>query len=145
MATFGLTFCLTQHQISISDGGFMGQIIFILLVLGGLGYFFYRQMSAVKTPSDSGWALEDKPDSGLGPEAAADAEVEKGIDSVAPDSLDARIIALVTRTPGILQTEVYAQFPDENRKSLQAVLLQMDRDGTLSREREGSSYRLFVA
>ena len=123
----------------------MGQIVFILLVLGGLGYFFYSQFSAGEKQSGSGWALENKPASGKGAETNVDAKIEKDADPVDPDALDARVIALVTRTPGILQTEIYAQFPDENRKNLQGVLLQMDRDGALLREREGSSYRLFVA
>lgn len=121
----------------------MGQIVFVLLVVGGLGYFFYRQMSTGTAQSDTGWALEDKPGSDNGEETKA--KTQSDADTVEPDALDAQIIALVSRTPGILQTEVYTQFPEENRKSLQAVLLQMDKDGTLQREREGPSYRLFIA
>jgi len=143
MTTLGLVFWLTQNRIDVPEGGYMGQIIFVLLVVGGLGYFFYRQMSKGTSQSDTGWALEDKPGSDNGKETKA--KTQSDVDPVESDALDAQIVALVSRTPGILQTEVYTQFPEENRKSLQAVLLQMDKDGTLQREREGSSYRLFIA
>ncbi|MCA1796957.1 MAG: hypothetical protein LC645_05335 [Geobacteraceae bacterium] len=115
----------------------MGQIIFVLLVVGGLGYFFYRQMSAGPAQSDSAWAQDDNSEIAAG-------KTQIDTDADAQNVLDAQIIDLVSRTPGILQTELYSSFPDEKRKTLQAVLLQMDRDGALQREREGSSYRLFV-
>jgi hypothetical protein len=120
----------------------MGQIVFILLVVGGLGYFFYRQMSVGSAQSDSAWAQEGNSEIAAGIDN--NAKIQSDTDAAEPDVLDAQIIAQVSRTPGILQTEIYSRFPDENRKSLQAVLLQMDRDGVLQREREGSSYRLFV-
>lgn len=120
----------------------MGQIVFVLLVIGGLGYFFYRQMSAGDVQSDSSWAPEKTSGTSTGVEA--NASVQSDTDDAEPEALDTRIVALVSRTPGILQTDIYAKFPDESRKSLQAVLLQMDKDGALRREREGPSYRLFV-
>ena len=120
----------------------MGQIVFVLLVIGGLGYFFYRQLSAGDLQSDSSWAPVKKSESSNGMEASA--SFQSDTDDAKPEEIDTRIAALVSRTPGILQTDIYAKFPDESRKSLQAVLLQMDRDGILRREREGPSYRLFV-
>ncbi|MDY0292187.1 MAG: hypothetical protein RBR02_07635 [Desulfuromonadaceae bacterium] len=121
----------------------MGQVVFVLLVVGGLGYFFYRQMSAGATQSDSSLVQDEKPKSGAGVENNTETPSAGGF--AEPDTLEAQIVALVSRTPGILQTEIYTNFPDENRKNLQAILLQMDRDGALRREREGSTYRLFVA
>ncbi|MFN2257190.1 MAG: hypothetical protein ABR516_01780 [Desulfuromonadaceae bacterium] len=120
----------------------MGQIIFVLLVVGGLGYFFYRQMSAGPAQSDSAWAQDDNSEIAAGIQNNTKTQIDTDAD--AQNVLDAQIIDLVSRTPGILQTELYSSFPDEKRKTLQAVLLQMDRDGALQREREGSSYRLFV-
>lgn len=125
----------------------MGQVVFVLLVVGGLGYFFYRQMSAgapqPDSDSDSSLVQDEKPKSGAGVENNTETPSAGGF--AEPDTLEAQIVALVSRTPGILQTEIYTNFPDENRKNLQAILLQMDRDGALRREREGSTYRLFVA
>ena len=43
----------------------------------------------------------------------------------------------------MLQTEIYKLFPHENRKHLQATLLQLDKEKVLRREKQGNSYRLF--
>ena len=122
----------------------MGQVIFIVLVLGGLGFFFYRhtnrgtQQCTQKSDSDSG--AENKDSRNLSQDSSNKADTDaQGSDIVT------QILDKVCRIPGILQTELYSMFPDENRKNLQATLLQMDRDGKLRREREGSSYRLFIS
>lgn len=112
----------------------MGQTVFILLVIGGLGFYFYRQMNANKPKSNSIRVTGNQ----------SNIQSQSNSDSPEPDPLNAEIVASVSRSPGILQTEIYTQFPDESRKTLQTVLLEMDRDGVLRREREGSTYRLFV-
>lgn len=135
----GLSFWLTHNRILVPKGESMGQVVFVLLVLGGLGYYFYRQMSGEAAQNDSGWAQTENS------ATRAEAEPQKNIQPAQAEALDVRIVSMVSRSPGILQTDVYAHFPEENRKNLQAVLLQMDRDGALRREREGATYRLFVA
>jgi hypothetical protein len=117
----------------------MGQVVFVLLVLGGLGYYFYRQMSGEAEHNGSGWAQAENS------ATKAESEAQKNTQPPQAETLDVRIVSMVSRSPGILQTDVYEHFPEENRKNLQAVLLQMDRDGALRREREGATYRLFVA
>jgi hypothetical protein len=137
--TIGLSFWLTHNRILVPKGESMGQVVFVLLVLGGLGYYFYRQMSGEAAQNDSGWAQAG------GSEAEAESDPQKNTQPSQAETLDVRIVSMVSRSPGILQTDVYEHFPEENRKNLQAVLLQMDRDGALRREREGATYRLFVA
>lgn len=135
----GLSFWLTHNRILVPKGESMGQVVFVLLVLGGLGYYFYRQMSGEAAQNDSGWTQTENS------ATRVEAEPQKNIQPAQAEALDVRIVSMVSRSPGILQTDVYAHFPEENRKNLQAVLLQMDRDGALRREREGATYRLFVA
>lgn len=122
----------------------MGQIIFVLLVVGGLGLFFYRQMTAGTPHSGAACPPGDSSESGVEESTAPTGGTPSRSDGAEPDALETQIVALVTRTPGILQTDIYSKFPHENRKNLQAVLLQMDKDGALRREREGSTYRIFV-
>jgi hypothetical protein len=45
----------------------------------------------------------------------------------------------------MLQTELYELFPGEERKQLQALLLKMDRNGVIRREKKENSYRVFPA
>jgi len=150
----------------------LGQVIFVLIIVGGLGIFFYRHFGGAALATKPVQASAPKPVQGVkhgvegasGSSACAGNGVEvlfqkckPALDETAPvelgsnepdtDAADlhADIVALVARTPGMLQVEIYANFPNENRKSLQAVLLRMDRSGALKRVREGSSYRLFVA
>ena len=64
--------------------------------------------------------------------------------AVAGGSLEGRILDQVKANPGMLQTELYQQFADSERKALQAALLKMDKAGTLKRSKEKSTYRLDV-
>jgi len=139
----------------------LGQVVFVLLVVGGLGIFFYRHFGGAMLAKKPTQKAVQKPEhtlqhsvegAGAGRlcarnDAAEPPEkLEPELDETSPGTsdLNARITVQVTRTPGMLQTDIYARFPEENRKALQAVLLRMDRSGALKREREGSSYRLFV-
>lgn len=66
--------------------------------------------------------------------------------SLSGTSLQTESILLAVREhPGILQTELYSRFPGESRRVLQDLLLQLDREGSLRREREGNTYRLQIA
>ncbi|MGE4578810.1 MAG: hypothetical protein AB7F21_04665 [Desulfuromonadales bacterium] len=66
------------------------------------------------------------------------AETEEGL------PLETRILQCLAGRQGMLQTELYSDFPEQDRKTMQGVLLEMDRGGLLRREKEGSTYRLFV-
>jgi len=56
--------------------------------------------------------------------------------------LEGRILAQVKAAPGMLQTELYKQFSEDERKAVQAALLTMDKAGFLKRTKEKSTYRL---
>ncbi|MCP3177525.1 hypothetical protein MJO47_10470 [Desulfuromonas sp. KJ2020] len=65
-------------------------------------------------------------------------ETEEGL------PLETRILQCLAGRQGMLQTELYDDFPEQDRKTMQGILLEMDRGGLLRREKEGSTYRLFV-
>lgn len=60
-------------------------------------------------------------------------------------SLEEQILKHVKGHRGVLQTELYDKFPEQERRVLQKALAAMDADGTLRREKEKSTYRLFPA
>jgi len=60
-----------------------------------------------------------------------------------PTAIDLRVLALVAEFPGLLQTELYGRLPDLNRRELQQLLLKLDREGRIRREKQGGSYRVF--
>ena len=169
----------------------MGDFVFVVLVLGGLGVFFYRQNQAkqaqkaqpetqtvscatrVEPVVEEAAPAEDAvTEETAQPEAAVDVEEPQAEDVVAAeemiesaetsvdededddgegetpseeqyDALTWRVLQRVMEQPGIMQTEIYGLFPKENRKHLQATLLQLDKENVLRREKEGNSYRLF--
>lgn len=106
----------------------MGDLLFVVLVVVGLVTFFYRK-GQVAQVSCSESVASDK------------LVVEEVV--VEEETLQRQILLQMMDVPGILQTELYKLFPHENRKHLQATLLQMDRDNVLRRDKIGSSYRLF--
>ncbi|BCA80137.1 hypothetical protein [Desulfuromonas sp. AOP6] len=59
-------------------------------------------------------------------------------------SMDTRVLNCLAGQEGMLQTELYGYFPEQDRKTMQGLLLEMSRKGLLRREKEGSTYRLFV-
>jgi len=65
-------------------------------------------------------------------------EAEEGL------SMETRILQCLAGRQGMLQTELYGYFPEQDRKTMQGILLEMARGGLLRREKEGSTYRLFV-
>lgn len=64
-------------------------------------------------------------------------------ESSEPASLEEGLLKVVTDLPGLLQTELYALFPGEERKRLQALLLRLDNKGLIKREKKKNSYRVF--
>ena len=117
----------------------MGWIYLILLIAGGV--FVYRTLVAIEK------------------EIRAEIEVS-GIDSsvcnkdeipavttptvVANDSIDQRISVTIANRPGILQTEMYVEFQDVDKKLIQKELLNLDRSGKISRLRSAKTFKLFI-
>jgi hypothetical protein len=137
----------------------MGWLWFLLLVVVAGGIYLYWKLSAMEReirreqatarsiPDESGDEVV-KPD--VAPpifkeqvklEPAEPDEEE----AAAPGTLEEGLLRMITELPGMLQTELYELFPGEERKQLQALLLKMDRNGVIRRERKENSYRVFPA
>ncbi|MBN2645886.1 MAG: hypothetical protein JXR59_10500 [Desulfuromonadaceae bacterium] len=143
----------------------MGQVIFVVLVLGGLGLFFYRQSQCAteQKPVKPCEGATDIPEScdnlvascveesvveAAAPKPTAQEPTSEASCPVAEassvqDALAWRLLQRIKEKPGLMQVELYKQFPHENRKQLQATLLQLDRDALVRREKKGSSYQLY--
>jgi len=59
------------------------------------------------------------------------------------ESLQIRMLRLVMQQPGILQTEVYEQIPQHERREIQELLRELDQQKLLRREKQGNSYALY--
>ena len=57
---------------------------------------------------------------------------------------DNEIVALIKANPGIKQTELYTRVETFNTKQVQQMLKKMADAGEIKRQKEGSSYKLFV-
>ncbi|AMV72693.1 hypothetical protein JCM30471_12090 [Desulfuromonas carbonis] len=60
-------------------------------------------------------------------------------------TLDNQVLSLIRTRPGRLQTDIYREMSQVDRKTLQELLLRLDRGGLVRRVKEGSTYKLFPA
>ncbi len=58
--------------------------------------------------------------------------------------LEERILEQVGKTPGILQADLYALLPDQERRIVQTTLRGMDKSGAMVRKKEKGTYQLFL-
>jgi len=138
------------------DMGWFWFLLLLVVVAGGI--YLYQKLLAIEqeirreqvapTP-----VRQDEPgDEVVKPEVAPpifkeqvklEPAVPDNDDSSEPVSLEDGLLKVVTDLPGLLQTELYALFPGEERKRLQALLLRLDNKGVIRREKKKSSYRVF--
>ncbi|OEU73411.1 MAG: hypothetical protein BA874_02220 [Desulfuromonadales bacterium C00003068] len=125
----------------------MGDFLFVFLVVGGLGSFFYYKSrdSVSHSSAEEVVAEEVVAEEVVAEEVVAEEIVAEEIVAEEPEhnALTWRVLQRVLGNPGILQVELYKLFPHENRKQLQSTLLQLDKENVLKREKVGNSYRLF--
>ena len=102
----------------------MGWLFTLLLIAGGV--VVYRYLVTV--------------------EAEIRAEIAAAEIAATPPATDpgpeSNILSLVKSRPGILQTDVYKEFPGVDRKQIQKELLELDRSGRVSRKKSGNTYQL---
>ncbi|HKJ04974.1 MAG TPA: hypothetical protein VJ974_05200 [Geopsychrobacteraceae bacterium] len=135
--------------------GWFGFLLLLLMVAGGV--YFYQKLLSIEreilqeraVPKPEAQSIPG--DNVVEPEVAPpifkeQVKLEPAVpdDNVdGPTNLEDALIKVVTDLPGLLQTELYELFPGEERKRLQALLLQLDRKGVIRREKKKSSYRVF--
>jgi len=120
----------------------MGKILW-MIVAGAAGYLGYRKLQNMERGIRSEIARGGEGRTS----AVADLKTPSGGTVMAgtQSTLEERIVRRVTETPGILQTELYMLFPEENRRILQEALKTMAKEGGLKRKREGATFKLFPA
>ena len=113
--------------------------ILLLVALIAAGYYVYQRLLTIEREirAEQGALIEE--DVPIVPDSAPQ-DVEASTDTV---GVKDRVMSAVEETPGLAQTELYAKFPDEDRRLLQKLLRELDQAGKLRREKKGSSYRLY--
>lgn len=104
------------------------------------GYYCYRRLREIegeiraeeKQPASSPAAAPSSSPPGT---AAAGEMGEK--------PLGDRLAEAVAKEPGILQTELYRRFSGENRRTLQDEIRRLVDSGTLRRQKDKNTYRVF--
>lgn len=137
----------------------MGWFLLLLIVVAG-GIFFYQKLLAIEQeirreqPDFVPIRQDDSANEVVKPEVSPpifkeqvklEPDMSEGAESSEPTSLEDGLLKVVNDLPGLLQTELYELFPAEERKRLQTLLLRLDRDGVIKREKKNSSYRVFPA
>lgn len=77
---------------------------------------------------------------------ALEADYEKKIwfeNSVLP-SLEKDLLAIVKENPGVLQKDIYKMFDPMARSYIQEKLYFCEKSGSITREKSGNTYKLFV-
>jgi predicted DNA repair protein MutK len=123
--------------------------IVFLLMLGAVFYMYQNLRTIEKEILEEQQKEKEESCQNKDPEPkpvtlhAVDA-VKSHIDSDNQPEADNELIALIKANPGIKQTELYARISEGNTKQVQQMLKKMSDGGEIRREKEGSSYRLYV-
>ena len=126
----------------------------VLLLFVGAGFYFYQKMMAIereiRAEQEAG---KDHIVAVSAPEKTTENTIFDSVgsssvdvaDIVEPTSMEDAVIAEVTKQPGLKQTELYPVFTDISKKQLQKLIKDMTDRGVLKREKQGSSYLLYLA
>jgi len=117
-------------------------VVFLLMV--GAAFYMYQRLKSIESEIRDE-QLREKEGITVQQETPSKPPVAAPSRSGTPsaDEEDG-IVALIRKSPGIRQTELYCQLDAQNPKQLQQVLKKMADDGEIRREKEGSSFRLYV-
>lgn len=114
------------------------------------GYFGYRKLQKIEDEIREDLESRDETETseagtGKTPEMkpVVKKEMPSPVNEASKEEIEALVLEKVRQSPGILQTEIYDTFADRYRKELQGMLLKMDREGLVRREKKGSTYRVF--
>lgn len=123
--------------------------ILLLLALIGFGYYVYQRLIEIEREIRADQrALVDEadtpaPDQSPSPVPEPQEESIIKVAVAGTDGLTGRILGQVKETPGLSQADLYAHFPDEDRRDLQKLLRKLDQQKELRREKKGNSYQLY--
>lgn len=130
--------------------GWFWFLLFLVVVAGGI--YLYQRLLAIEQEirqEQQAQTTEKSNETPVVKVAPVVEPIKEGItsseqeESDEPVSLEESLLTVINDLPGLLQTELYALFPDSERKKLQTLLLKLDRNGLIRREKKNSSYRVF--
>lgn len=130
--------------------GWFWFLLFLVVVAGGI--YLYQRLLAIEQEirqEQQAQTTEKSNETPVVKVAPVIEPIKEGItsseqeESDEPVSLEESLLTVINDLPGLLQTELYALFPDRERKKLQTLLLKLDRNGLIRREKKNSSYRVF--
>ena len=130
----------------------------VLLLILGAGFYFYQKLMVIEREiraeqendlfaqqeSKSPEVVDEVQDSVLQPASEPQKVTNKPAVLQGDDALDVMLLEQIRQQPGIKQTELYSLFPDAGKKQLQQLLKEMNDTGRINREKQGSSYLLFL-
>ncbi len=133
---------------------FFGFLLLVVLILAGAWCYQWlrRVEEEIRSELGTGEASSDEDVTGNGsPEkngTTVGKKVEEGAagaGDVAGDGngLAGAVLAAVAAEPGVKQTALYGRFPGSSKKRLQDLLRRLEKEGRLTRERAGGTYRLY--
>ena len=120
---------------------------FVVLAAGAGGYYAFRRLQTLEEDIRGELAERDRarePKSAPPPEPPEPAPQDGSVSS-REEPLEERLLALVRAQPGRLQSELYGEVPEFDRRQVQDVLLRLDRAGRLRRVREKNTFELFLS
>ncbi|HMB17160.1 MAG TPA: hypothetical protein VKN62_12700 [Pelovirga sp.] len=129
--------------------------VLLLILLGG-GFYFYqrlvalereiraeqereKELQAQQVNEETGVAAPQEKASAPPSPAATAAE------SPATEVVENPILRLICAQPGVVQSNVYAEVPQLNKKQTQQMIRELVDAGKIRRERLGSSFKLYLA
>ena len=70
-------------------------------------------------------------------------EKERLIDEMST-GLDVELLSIIQNNPGILQSDIYGKYDPVLKEKISEILYFMNRDGKITREKCGRSYKLYI-
>lgn len=129
-------------------------IVLLLILLGG-GFYFYQRLTDLEREirAEQEREKEQQASQGSG-ETSAAAPLEKEsaqpaaqtVATVDPaaEVVENPILRLICAQPGVVQTDIYVNLPQLNKKQAQQMIRELVDAGKIRRERLGSSFKLYL-
>lgn len=130
----------------------------VVLLVAGAGFYFYQKLIGIereiraeqamvsnRATAEKSGVVASRPAAPVS-ELVASERAPTVAETPVPaecSSFAEEILAAVHNLPGIMQTELAAGFPDVEKKKFQQTLKKLADDGSVRREKQGSSYLVF--
>ncbi|MBW6509960.1 MAG: hypothetical protein K0A94_10515 [Desulfuromonadales bacterium] len=132
----------------------MTWIVLLLILLGG-GFYFYQRLTALEREIRAEQEREQEQQASQGSDetsfvvplekesAQPAAQTGAAVDPAAEMAEDP-ILRIICAQPGLVQSDLYANLPQLNKKQVQQMVRELVAAGKVRRERLGSSFKLYL-